>query len=187
MGLKIIGTCFQVFHSVGMKHILWWLYGSSYFNVKQLEFTIVVIWHYVNKTELKLNWILTFKLLQYVQNKKQSWWTDLRVSSLQFALSRPVNSCFKAESGSLAPLRSSPVRWEGLDFRADATISQWLSESSQLESLWWKIYHHTCYKVDKWVFLHLMKNTWKISSFIYISGTFRVCWPNSIEIKLKLN
>lgn len=132
-----------------MKNILWWLYGSSYFNVKQLEFTIVVIWHYVNKTELKLNWILTFKLLQYVQNKKQSWWTDLRVSSLQFALSRPVNSCFKAESGSLAPLRSSPVRWEGLDFRADATISQWLSESSQLGSLWWQIYHHTCYKVDK--------------------------------------
>lgn len=61
--------------------------------------------------------------------------TDLRTSSLQFGLFSPVQSCFIPESCSSLWLRFSSLRLEGLNSRAEATTSQWLSERKLLESL----------------------------------------------------
>ncbi len=61
--------------------------------------------------------------------------SDLRVFSLQFGLSRKSHSCFTPESCSLLWLSSSSVRWEGLDFRAEAREAQLISDNLQLLNL----------------------------------------------------
>ena len=61
--------------------------------------------------------------------------SDLRVSSLQCGLSRKSHSCFTPESCSLLSLRSSSLRWEGLDFRAEASETQLISDKLQHHSL----------------------------------------------------
>lgn len=68
--------------------------------------------------------------------KEENPWTDLRISSLQFGLSSPAQSSFTPESCRLFPLRSSSVRCEGLDFRAEVTTSQWVSDRLLLLNLW---------------------------------------------------
>ncbi len=57
--------------------------------------------------------------------------TDLRVSSLQFGLSLRSHSSFTSESCRLFPLSSSSLRWEGLDFRAEAREAQLISDKLQ--------------------------------------------------------
>ncbi len=61
----------------------------------------------------------------------ESQWTDLRVSSLQFGLFTKTHSSFTPESCSLFPLSSSVLRWEGLDFRAEAREAQLISDKLQ--------------------------------------------------------
>ena len=74
------------------------------------------------------------------KKKKKSLWTDLRDSSLQFGLSSPADSSFTPESCSMLWLRSSSLRWEGLDLSAETTTLHWTFESEQPESLPWHIY-----------------------------------------------
>ncbi|TWW71343.1 hypothetical protein D4764_17G0008260 [Takifugu flavidus] len=50
--------------------------------------------------------------------------TDLSLSSLQFGLSSPEQSRFTPESCNGFLLRFKTLRWERLDFRAEATESQ---------------------------------------------------------------
>ena len=61
--------------------------------------------------------------------------TDLRVSSLQCGLSFRSDSSFTPESCRLFPLRSSSLRWEGLDFRAETREAQLISDNLQLSNL----------------------------------------------------
>ena len=67
---------------------------------------------------------------------KQNTWTDLRVSSLQFGLSSPTDSSFTSESCSLLWDRSSTLRWEGLDLRAEAREAQLISDTLQESNLY---------------------------------------------------
>ena len=90
-----------------------------------------------------LNWI----------NGKTRRWTDLRLSSAQFWLSSPTDSSFTPESFRLLLLRSSNLRWDGLDFRAEATTSQWVSESPQLYSLSWHRYYKNVTMKDETLYL----------------------------------
>ncbi len=48
---------------------------------------------------------------------------NLRVSSLQFGLSRKSHSCFTPESCSLLKLSWISVRWDGLDFSAELFVN----------------------------------------------------------------
>ncbi len=61
----------------------------------------------------------------------ESQWTDQRVSNVQFWLSRKSHSSFTPESCSLFPLSCSSLRWEGLDFRAEAREAQLISDKLQ--------------------------------------------------------
>ena len=66
---------------------------------------------------------------------KQNTWTDLRVSSLQFGLSSPTDNSFTSESCSMLWDRSSSLRWDGLDFRAEAREQQ-ISDTLQKATLY---------------------------------------------------
>ena len=57
--------------------------------------------------------------------------SDLRVFSPQCGLCRKLHSSFTAESLMLFLLRSSSVRWEGLDFRAEPREAQLISDKLQ--------------------------------------------------------
>ncbi|KAM7367440.1 hypothetical protein PAMP_015341 [Pampus punctatissimus] len=57
--------------------------------------------------------------------------SDLRVSSLQCELSRKSHSSFIPESCSLLKLSSSSLRWEELDFKAEAREAQLISDNLQ--------------------------------------------------------
>ena len=61
--------------------------------------------------------------------------SDLRVSSRQFGLSSPEHSSFTPESCRLLSVRSSSLRWEGLDFRAEAREAQLISDKLQSSNL----------------------------------------------------
>ena len=61
--------------------------------------------------------------------------SDLRVSSRQFGLSSPAERSFTPESCRLFLLRSSSLRWEGLDFRAETREAQLISDNLQLSNL----------------------------------------------------
>ncbi len=65
---------------------------------------------------------------------EEHWSTDLRVSSLQFGFFTRSDS-FTAESCSLLRLTSSSLRWEGLDFRAEAREAQLISDKLQRNNL----------------------------------------------------
>ena len=94
------------------------------------------------------------KGLNWIYGKTRRW-TDLRLSSAQFWLSSPTDSSFTPESFRLLLPRSSPLRWEGLDFRAEATTSQWVSESPQPESLSWdRHYTNVLMKEENLYLLH---------------------------------
>lgn len=61
--------------------------------------------------------------------------SDLKVSSLQSGFCNPAESPATPTSCTLFLLRSSSLRWEGLDFSAETRESQLISVSPQLASL----------------------------------------------------
>ena len=75
-------------------------------------------------------------MLFYRYEIYKSQWTDLRVSSRQVGLCRKPHSSFTAESCSLLfLLRSSSLRWEGFDLRAEAREEQLISDRLQNSNL----------------------------------------------------
>ena len=74
-------------------------------------------------------------MLFYRYEIYKSQWTDLRVSSRQVGLCRKPHSSFTPESCRLLSLRSSSLRWEGFDLRAEAREEQLISDSLQLLNL----------------------------------------------------
>ena len=74
-------------------------------------------------------------MLFYRYEIYKSQWTDLRVSSWQVGLCRKPHSSFTTESCSLLLPRSSSLRWEGFDLRAEAREEQLISDSLHLHNL----------------------------------------------------
>lgn len=62
--------------------------------------------------------------------------THLSVCSLQCGFSSTVESSFTPESPGLFPLKSSSLKCEGLDVRADAREVQLFSVILQFDNLW---------------------------------------------------
>lgn len=85
---------------------------------------------------LSYNFRNQLKLL-YAHHKKKNLniFSDLKVSSLQSGLCNPAESLVTPISCRLFLLRSSSLRWEGLDFSAETRESQLISVSPQLASL----------------------------------------------------
>ena len=59
----------------------------------------------------------------------------LRISSLQCELSSAADSSFMPESRSLFPLKSSSLRWDVLDLRAETREAQLISDNLHKLSL----------------------------------------------------
>ena len=138
---------------------------------------------YTNPENYEPNiWNFSERLKWNIWNKQPKLqWTDPRVSSLQFGFSSPADRCFTPESCSWFSLRFRSVRW-GLDFRAAATTSQWVSESPQLQSLSRHIqdifYHKrghfiftSCIWWWKSLMFPFMINICSLSSVLNISGS----------------
>lgn len=75
-------------------------------------------------------------------------WTDLRASSLQFGLFSPAHKSFNPEPSRVFPLRSSWIRLEVLDFRAEVTHWKWDSDSPHHLNLWWHKHYNKITQLD---------------------------------------
>ena len=84
-----------------------------------------------NYVKLELNETISVKMLFYRYEIYKSQWTDLRVSSRQVGLCRKPHSSFSL----MLSLRSSSLRWEGFDLRAEAREEQLISDSLQPHNL----------------------------------------------------
>lgn len=134
--------------------------------LKKLHFLRLMMLQILNINQLNyLRFSQGFELNRC--NNKTRQWTDLRLSSTQFWLSIPTDSSFTPESFKLFELRFSSLRWDRLDFRAEATISQWVSESPQSESLSW----------------HKMI-LWKKTLYIYVMCMMSSSLKNSLLINI---
>lgn len=97
---------------------------------------IPVCLHFLEKLDLKIKIKIKASINHFTWGRRKMEKTNLRICSLQIELSSNTHRCFIPEFRTLwITLMSTSVRWQGLDFRAEATTSHSFSESPQPISL----------------------------------------------------